>query len=116
MNEINPAMEPGVYVHTFSTTPYATPDTYFPTIQQVPPTVFPLTVIAELKIGGIPDDCRLTRKWAQNRLDMAAGVAGNWVLYDDDSITPLLTYDVSDVAGGPIAPPPGAPARRTRGI
>lgn len=116
MVEFDPVLSPGTYVFTFDTSYFPNPDDYVITFQQVPPTVFPQTVLGELRIGGVPDDCVLSRKIGQNRLDMSPGAVGNWVLYDDNSVTPLLTYDVSDVTGGPIAPPPGAPARRTRGI
>jgi hypothetical protein len=48
-----------------------------------------------------------------NRLELSE--AGIWTLYDDDSVTPLKTFTVTDVSGGPIGLPVGAPARRTRG-
>jgi len=57
----------------------------------------------------------LIEKIARNRLELSAGSANNWVLYDDDSITPLLTFDVTDKTGGAIVIAASAPARRSRG-
>lgn len=58
----------------------------------------------------------LTLKILRNRLELADGATGNWVLFDDDSVTPLLTFSVSDKDGNPILQPVSAPSRRTRGI
>jgi len=58
----------------------------------------------------------LARKVLTNRLELVNGSAGNWVLFDDDSITPLLTFDVTDVLGGPIVNDAGIPAKRTKGV
>jgi hypothetical protein len=58
----------------------------------------------------------LIEKLLRNRLELSDGGVGNWVLYDDDDVTPLLSWDVTDKNGNPIAVPAGVPARRTRGI
>lgn len=57
----------------------------------------------------------LIKKMLINRLELADGVASNWVLYDDNDITPLLTFSVTDKDGLTITQPSGAPSRRTRG-
>jgi hypothetical protein len=56
----------------------------------------------------------LVKKCWQNKLELVTGTTNNWVLYDDDNITPLLTWDVSGPNGEAIVIPPGAAARRTR--
>lgn len=58
----------------------------------------------------------LLRKLLVNRLELVPGTTNNWVLYDDDSISALLQFNVTDATGGPITIPAGAPARRTRGV
>jgi hypothetical protein len=57
----------------------------------------------------------LAQKILRNRLELAEGAVNNWVLYDDDSITPLLTWSVTDKAGQEIRMNAFVPARRTRG-
>jgi hypothetical protein len=57
----------------------------------------------------------LIKKILQNRLELADGSANNWILYDDDDTTPLLTWSVSDKDGAAITQITGAPSRRTRG-
>lgn len=65
-----------------------------------------------------PDNATITliQKILRNRLELADGSTTNWVLYDDDNTTPLLTWDVSDKTGAAITQPVGAPSRRTRGV
>ncbi|MBT8428498.1 MAG: hypothetical protein KJN79_01160 [Gammaproteobacteria bacterium] len=57
----------------------------------------------------------LIEKVMRNRLWLEEGDTGNWVLYDDDSVTPLLTWSVTDKNGDPIRINAFDPARRTRG-
>lgn len=57
----------------------------------------------------------LIEKLLRNRLELEDGDTANWVLYDDDSVTPLLTWDVKDKDGDPIQMDKFVPARRTRG-
>ena len=57
----------------------------------------------------------LIKKMLINRLELADGVANNWVLYDDNDTTPLLTFSVTDKDGLTISQPTGVPSRRTRG-
>jgi hypothetical protein len=58
----------------------------------------------------------LLEKIFRNRLELSDGSATNWVLYDDDSVTPLLSWDVADKGGGVIVQQLGVPSRRTRGV
>lgn len=58
----------------------------------------------------------ILRKILNNRLELADGSTSNWVLYDDDDATPVLTYNVKDKGGGGIVQPTQAPSRRTRGV
>jgi hypothetical protein len=57
----------------------------------------------------------LIKKVQINKLELADGSSGNWILYDTDDSTPLLTFDVTDKDGNAISQPAGAPAKRTRG-
>ena len=57
----------------------------------------------------------LSKKVLINRLTLADGDTGNMILYDDDGVTPLLTFSVTDHLGNPIALSNGEPARRGAG-
>lgn len=59
---------------------------------------------------------RLVEKIMRNRLALADGDTGNWVLYDDDSLTPLLTWPVTDKDGDTIIQQKHVPSRRGRGV
>lgn len=50
-------------------------------------------------IPGVGDSALLARKCLTNRLELAEGDTNNWVLYDDDDATPLLTWNVRDYTG-----------------
>lgn len=58
----------------------------------------------------------LSKKMLINRLELADGDTDNWILYDDDDSTPLLTFSVTNKNAGAIDLPTAAPAQRTRGI
>jgi hypothetical protein len=58
----------------------------------------------------------LSKKMLINRLELADGDTDNWILYDDDDTTPLLTFSVKNKNAGAIDLPTAAPARRTRGV
>lgn len=58
----------------------------------------------------------LIEKIQRNRLELAEGATNNWILYDDDSITPLLRWSVTDKTGLDIRMNAFVPARRTRGV
>jgi hypothetical protein len=57
----------------------------------------------------------LIKKVQINKLELADGATDNWVLYDDNDVTPLLTFSITDKDGNTILQPTGAPSRRTRG-
>lgn len=59
---------------------------------------------------------RLVEKILRNRLELADGSSSNWVLYDDDSSTPLLTWSVKDKDGDAISQAKHVPSQRTRGL
>lgn len=59
---------------------------------------------------------RLLEKIARNRLELMDGTTDNWILYDDDSVTPLLTFSVTDKNGAAIVQQNAVPSRRTRGV
>ena len=58
----------------------------------------------------------LIEKIQRNRLELEDGHTGNWVLYDDDGTSPLLTWNVRDKTGAAIAIEASVPARRNRGV
>ena len=58
----------------------------------------------------------LIEKIQRNRLELTDGNSDNWILYDNDNVTPLLTFSVTDKNGNAIVQPTSAPSRRTRGI
>jgi hypothetical protein len=59
------------------------------------------------------DDLTLLRKMVTNRLIETAGNPGHLVLYDDDGVTPLKTWQLRDGTGGGTQLAIGAPARRS---
>jgi hypothetical protein len=122
LSEVDAVRSPGVYELTggWDLSDIVNPvvdDTYFVTaIQDGSPqsaTNFPAS--GEIKEGQWVDDLVLAKKMLVNRLELANGDTDNWVLYDDDDATPLLTFDVTDKDGLALVLPATAPARRTRG-
>jgi hypothetical protein len=61
------------------------------------------------------DDLAFLRKHANNRLEEAPGTPGTLVLYDDDDVTPLRTWNLRDYQGNGTAGASGSPSRRSRG-
>jgi hypothetical protein len=61
--------------------------------------------------GGNTD---LLRKMITNRFEETPGNPGTITLFDDDSMTPLLSWQIRDAAGGGVVSNVGAPARRTK--
>ena len=75
-----------------------------------------LTAARALNIDDTNTRVRLLEKIFRNRLELADGTTDNWVLYDDDNVTPLLTWSVSDKDGNTILQQVAVPSRRTRGV
>lgn len=59
------------------------------------------------------DDITLLRKMVTNKLIETAGTPGQLVLYDDDGVTPLKTWQLRDGTGAGTQLAVGAPARRS---
>jgi hypothetical protein len=57
----------------------------------------------------------LIRKILMNKMNLSDGSSNNWVLYDDDGSTPLLTFSITDKNGSAITNEVGVPARRGKG-
>lgn len=57
----------------------------------------------------------LINKIQTNKLELVDGDSGNWILYDDDNSTPLLTFDVTDKDGALIVQQTHVPSRRSKG-
>jgi len=57
----------------------------------------------------------LVRKILTNRLELEDGETENWVLYDDDDVTPIIKWNVTDKDDDVITQIPYSDSRRTRG-
>jgi len=57
-------------------------------------------------------DAAIARKAITNRMEEFAGTPGTLILWDDDSITPLLTWSLRDSAGNGVVSTPNSPAKR----
>ena len=57
----------------------------------------------------------LLRKIETNKLVLQDGSTDNWVLYEDDDTTPLLTFSVRDKDGAAIIQPSNSPSIRYKG-
>ncbi len=57
----------------------------------------------------------LINKIQTNKLELVDGDSGNWILYDDDGTSPLLTFDVTDKDGSLIVQQTHVPSRRSKG-
>ena len=67
----------------------------------------------ESTVGVVDLRTLLIRKIQTNRLELMDGDTDNWILYDDDEVTALLTFDVSDKNGNVIVQQPSMPSRRS---
>jgi hypothetical protein len=61
-------------------------------------------------------DTDLLRKALTNKLYETPGSPGVLTLYDDDSATPLLSWDLKDYQGNMTVGVQGSPARREKGV
>lgn len=67
-------------------------------------------------IAGISTNAELLRKIQTNRLELAEGDPGVWILYDDNDVDTLLTWQVRDKNGQEIRMDSFVPARRTKAV
>jgi len=67
----------------------------------------------ESTVGIVDIRTNLLRKIWTNRLELFDGDTDNWVLYDDDASTPLLTFSVSDKDGDLIIQQEHTPSKRS---
>jgi len=58
-------------------------------------------------------DLKLVRQSITNRMEEFPGNPGQLVLWDDDGITPLKTWQLRDSTGGGIVATVGSPAKRS---
>jgi len=56
----------------------------------------------------------LIKKILTNKLELQDGDANNWILYDDDSMSELLKWDVRDKEGGGIIERHNSNSRRSK--
>lgn len=68
------------------------------------------------KVGSIDVRSDLIKKIQINRLELADGDTSNWVLYDDDDVTPLLVFSVRDKNGNFVIQTPHTPSRRSKAV
>ncbi len=73
----------------------------------------PASVWADSSATTLVARIALLHKLARNRIVEAAGSPGTLILYDDDDVTPLLTWLLLDSSGGAVTAQVGAPARRS---
>lgn len=66
----------------------------------------------ESTVGAIDLRTTLLRKIQTNKLVLQDGTMNNWILYQDDNITPLLTFSVADKNGNAIIQPSNVPSIR----
>lgn len=74
-----------------------------------------LTLARAINLDDIPNillEAETSRKLLKNRLELSDGSTNNWILYDDDAVTPLILWNVRDKDGEGIRLPKYAPARR----
>jgi hypothetical protein len=67
----------------------------------------------ESTVGIVDVRTNLLRKIQTNRLELFDGDTDNWTLYDDDGVTPILTFSVQDKDGSLIVQQPNSPSRRS---
>lgn len=67
----------------------------------------------ESTVGIVDVRTSLLRKIQTNRLELFDGDTDNWILYDDDAVTPLLTFSVSDKNDDIIVQCPSTPSKRS---
>jgi len=67
----------------------------------------------ESTVGLVDIRTTLLRKIQTNRLELFDGNTNNWILYDDDAVTPLLTFSVSDKNDDIIVQCPNSPSKRS---
>jgi len=58
----------------------------------------------------------LIRQIQTNRLELADGDTGNWILYNDADDAALLTFNVTDKNGDLIIQPVNIPSKRSKGV
>jgi hypothetical protein len=63
-------------------------------------------------IPDIEETVDFNRKVLSNRLELEAGSTENWILYDDDNITIIKKWNITDLTGGDITTPAGVPTKR----
>jgi len=58
------------------------------------------------------EDLPIMRRIITNRLEDFPGNPGTLILYDDDGVTPLKSWELRDATGGAVSAAAGAPAKR----
>jgi hypothetical protein len=114
--EVDPTNFAGEYRFDFDLTTVANPtanDVYQFRVEEDGSAVAGnLPQIGQLRISKALDDAIRARKLLQNKQALAPGALGNLIVYDDDKITPLQTWNVTDSGGLAILLPAALPARR----
>ena len=64
----------------------------------------------------IQESVWFARKAITNRMEEFAGSPGQLILWDDDGVTPLMSWQLRDGTGGAVQLAVGAPAKRSAGV
>jgi len=116
--EAHATYAPGVYSVSLPASQLvnaAADDEYQAIWLQTPGATATLPAPSPFQIGWWAQQASLSHKILRNKMAMTPGLAANMVIYEDDGVTPALSFDVSDLNGATIELADGAPARRSRG-
>lgn len=75
-----------------------------------------IIVIGTSTLASFATDFSILRKSITNRMEEFPGNPGTLILWDDDSVTPLLTWELRDAAGNGVIATVGCPAKRTKAV
>lgn len=78
--------------------------------------VFSANSAGLIQVELLVNNTELVRKLMDNRKELSDGTTGNLIVYDDDDVTPVRTYDVTDEDDNAIALNPGDPAKQSKGV
>ena len=86
-----------------------------PTVGEIADAVLDEAVADHQNVGSLGHRLDFVRKALFNRLELVEGDTDNYVLYDDDDVTPIATSSVTDKDGNAISLQVGVPTLRSKG-
>lgn len=117
--EVDAVNQPGWYRLAWNTgalTNAAAGDKYVVTVTQVGASTAKNVPQSGTLAVALVDPITLLRKGLTNKLEETAGNPGTLVLRDDDGVTVLKTWTLTDSLGGAVVASVGEPARRSAGV